>query len=68
MKKLKKTSLKMCKSCEYYYGQFSGQPICGYFRITGKRKQSPLGYCGNEFEPRISENHRTSITLSVKGW
>ena len=64
---LKKTTLKRCQKCEYYYGQCSGSPICGYFRITGKRKQSPIGYCGDEFEPKKEGNHRTSITVSVQG-
>lgn len=67
VKKLRKMTLKRCQKCEYYYGQFRGDPICGYFRFTGKRKQSPIGFCGDEFEPRTEGKHRTSIILSVKG-
>ena len=63
MKNLKKTSLKMCQRCEYFYGQEGNLPICGYYKFSGKRKQSPIGYCGDEYEPRTWERRKTQIAL-----
>ena len=64
MKKMKKTTLQRCQKCKYFYGRFGPDPVCGYFKFSGKRKQSPIGYC-DEFEPQVGERRKVSITLMI---